>query len=124
MLGGSARLRESFSRVGSSMSPSTSVLARWPEVFGPAEAVGLGGLLQPATATGASMWTRSVSRPMLKGHVMGVPDSEATPAGLLSDDGLARMAHEPELEPTAFPCGPPYRSSSPPSMRTTRSSPA
>ncbi|MEV6418596.1 protoporphyrinogen oxidase [Streptomyces sp. NPDC051662] len=77
-----------------------SMLARRPEAVDLAEAVGLGGLLQPPTATTASVWTRGELRPMPKGHVMGVPGDPAALAGLLSDEGLARIAREPELPPT------------------------
>ncbi|MCL7375793.1 protoporphyrinogen oxidase [Streptomyces sp. 35G-GA-8] len=77
-----------------------SMLARRPEAVDLAEAVGLGELLQPPTATTASVWTRGELRPMPKGHVMGVPGDPAALAGLLSDEGLARIAREPELPPT------------------------
>ncbi|MEV4971854.1 protoporphyrinogen oxidase [Streptomyces scopuliridis] len=77
-----------------------SMLARRPEAVDLAEAVGLGELLQPPTATTASVWTRGTLRPMPKGHVMGVPGDPAALAGLLSDEGLARIAREPELPPT------------------------
>ncbi|MFI6704718.1 protoporphyrinogen oxidase [Streptomyces sp. NPDC050509] len=77
-----------------------SMLARRPEGVDLAEAVGLGALLQPPTATTASVWTRGALRPMPKGHVMGVPGDPAALAGLLSDEGLARIAREPELPPT------------------------
>ncbi|MFF5563962.1 protoporphyrinogen oxidase [Streptomyces sp. NPDC012623] len=77
-----------------------SMLARRPEAVELAEAVGLGPLLQPPTATTASVWTRGALRPMPKGHVMGVPGDPAALAGLLSDEGLARIAREPELPPT------------------------
>ncbi|MEV7868748.1 protoporphyrinogen oxidase [Streptomyces sp. NPDC088124] len=77
-----------------------SMLARRPEGVGLAEEVGLGALLQPPTATTASVWTRGALRPMPKGHVMGVPGDPAALSGLLSDEGLARLAREPELPPT------------------------
>ncbi|QIQ02074.1 protoporphyrinogen oxidase [Streptomyces liangshanensis] len=77
-----------------------SMLARRPEAVGLAEEVGLGGRLQPPTAGGASVWTRGALRPMPKGHVMGVPGDAAALAGLLSDEGLARIAREPDLAPT------------------------
>lgn len=77
-----------------------SMLARRPEAVDLAHAVGLGELLQPPTATTASVWTRGELRPMPKGHVMGVPGDPAALAGLLSADGLARIAREPELAPT------------------------
>ncbi|MFD7289662.1 protoporphyrinogen oxidase [Streptomyces sp. NPDC059863] len=77
-----------------------SMLARRPEAVDLAEAVGLGELLQPPTASTASVWTRGELWPMPKGHVMGVPGDPAALAGLLSDEGLARIAREPELPPT------------------------
>ncbi|MER5888222.1 protoporphyrinogen oxidase [Streptomyces sp. NPDC001941] len=76
-----------------------SMLARRPEAVDLARAVGLGERLQaPATAT-ASVWTRGALRPMPKGHVMGVPGDPAALAGLLSEEGLARIARERELPP-------------------------
>ncbi|MEW1723060.1 protoporphyrinogen oxidase [Streptomyces sp. NPDC093109] len=77
-----------------------SMLARRPEGVALAEAVGLGPRLQPPTATTASVWTRGRLRPMPKGHVMGVPGDPAALAGLLSEEGLARLAREPRLPPT------------------------
>ncbi|MFJ1748412.1 protoporphyrinogen oxidase [Streptomyces sp. NPDC088116] len=79
-----------------------SMLARRPEAVDLAQAVGLGELLQPPTATTSSVWTRGELRPMPKGHVMGVPGDPAALAGLLSAEGLARIAREPELAPTAI----------------------
>ncbi|MEV7684156.1 protoporphyrinogen oxidase [Streptomyces sp. NPDC088341] len=77
-----------------------SMLARRPEAVDLARAVGLGGLLQPPATATASVWTRGELRPMPKGHVMGVPGDPAALAGLLSDEGLARIAREPGLAPT------------------------
>lgn len=77
-----------------------AMLARRPEAVDLARAVGLADLLTPPTATTASLWTRGALRPMPKGHVMGVPGDAAALAGLLSDEGLARIAREPELAPT------------------------
>ncbi|MFD8966780.1 protoporphyrinogen oxidase [Streptomyces sp. NPDC059568] len=77
-----------------------SMLARRPEAVELARAVGLGGLLQPPATATASVWTRGELRPMPKGHVMGVPGDPAALAGLLSEEGLARIAREPELPPT------------------------
>ncbi|MFJ2442997.1 protoporphyrinogen oxidase [Streptomyces sp. NPDC087658] len=76
-----------------------SMLARRPEGVELARAVGLGDRLQPPTATTASVWTRGRLRPLPKGHVMGVPGDPAALAGLLSDEGLARIAREPETAP-------------------------
>ncbi|MEU3183711.1 protoporphyrinogen oxidase [Streptomyces sp. NPDC006923] len=77
-----------------------SMLARRPEAVELARAVGLGELLQPPATANAAVWTRGELRPMPKGHVMGVPGDPAALAGLLSDEGLARIAREPELAPT------------------------
>ncbi|WP_031075324.1 protoporphyrinogen oxidase [Streptomyces sp. NRRL S-118] len=76
-----------------------SVLARRPEAVDLARAVGLGDRLQPPATTTASVWTRDALRPMPKGHVMGVPGDAAALSGLLSAEGLARIAHERDLPP-------------------------
>ncbi|MFE5998466.1 protoporphyrinogen oxidase [Streptomyces sp. NPDC056454] len=77
-----------------------SVLARRPEAVGLAEAVGLGDRLQPPATATASLWTRDALRPMPKGHVMGVPGDPAALGGVLSPEGLARIAEERDLTPT------------------------
>ncbi|WP_030544352.1 protoporphyrinogen oxidase [Streptomyces albus] len=78
-----------------------SMLARRPEAVDLARSVGLSGRLQPPTTASATLWTRGALRPMPKGHVMGVPgDVEALAAsGVISEEGLARIAREPELPP-------------------------
>ncbi|GAA2246858.1 protoporphyrinogen oxidase HemY' [Streptomyces ruber] len=77
-----------------------SLLARRPEAVGLARAVGLGDRLQqPATAT-ASIWTRGALRPMPKGHVMGVPGAASAVAGVLSEEGLARIERDAGLPRT------------------------
>ncbi|MFF5704068.1 protoporphyrinogen oxidase [Streptomyces sp. NPDC012794] len=79
-----------------------SVLARRPEALELARAVGLGDALQaPATAT-ARLWTRGTLREMPRGHVMGVPGDTAALAasGVLSAEGLARIAADTGLPPT------------------------
>ncbi|MFE7126416.1 protoporphyrinogen oxidase [Streptomyces sp. NPDC057617] len=76
-----------------------SMLARRPEAVELAEAVGLGDRLQPPATASASVWTRGELRPMPKGHVMGVPGDPAALAGLLSEEGLARIAQEDRLPP-------------------------
>ncbi|MEU9670253.1 protoporphyrinogen oxidase [Streptomyces bobili] len=77
-----------------------SMLARRPEAVALAREVGLAGRLrQPATAT-ASIWTRGALRPMPKGHVMGVPGTAAALAGVLSDQGLARIGRDADLPRT------------------------
>ncbi|MET8180887.1 protoporphyrinogen oxidase [Streptomyces sp. NPDC005336] len=79
-----------------------SMLARRPEAVELARAVGLGERLQPPATATASLWTRGGLRPMPKGHVMGVPGDPAPLAasGVISDDGLARIARDAELPPT------------------------
>ncbi|MFI8812432.1 MULTISPECIES: protoporphyrinogen oxidase [unclassified Streptomyces] len=78
-----------------------SMLARRPEAVGLARAVGLGDRLQPPATATASVWTRDALRPMPKGHVMGVPGDPAALGGVLSPEGLARIAQERDLTPTA-----------------------
>ncbi|MGW7687866.1 protoporphyrinogen oxidase [Streptomyces asiaticus] len=79
-----------------------SMLARRPEAVELARAVGLGDRLQPPATATASLWTRDGLRPMPKGHVMGVPgDLEPLAAsGVISEEGLARIARDRELPPT------------------------
>ncbi|GAA1556715.1 protoporphyrinogen oxidase [Streptomyces globosus] len=78
-----------------------SVLARRPEALDLARAVGLGPALQPPATTTAHLWTRGTLRPMPTGHVMGVPGDTAPLAasGVLSAEGLARIAAEADLPP-------------------------
>ncbi|AYN31289.1 protoporphyrinogen oxidase [Streptomyces albus] len=77
-----------------------SLLARRPEAVELARAAGLGARIEaPATAS-ASLWTGGALRPMPKGHVMGVPGDPEALAGVLSAEGLARIARERELPPT------------------------
>ncbi|WP_345025568.1 protoporphyrinogen oxidase, partial [Streptomyces sedi] len=76
-----------------------SLLARRPEATELAKAVGLGDALRPPSVTSAAIWTRGDLRPMPRGQVMGVPDSAAALAGVLSDAGLARIARDAELPP-------------------------
>ncbi|MET9644606.1 protoporphyrinogen oxidase [Streptomyces syringium] len=79
-----------------------SMLARRPEAVDLARAVGLADRLQPPAATTAALWTRGGLRPMPKGHLMGVPGVLAPLAasGVLSDEGLARIARDEELPHT------------------------
>ncbi|MFE7985971.1 protoporphyrinogen oxidase [Streptomyces cellulosae] len=77
-----------------------SLLARRPEAVGLARAVGLADRLQPPATASAALWTRGALRPMPKGHVMGVPGTAAALAGVLSDEGLARIGRDAELPPT------------------------
>jgi protoporphyrinogen/coproporphyrinogen III oxidase len=78
-----------------------SILARRPEAVELARAVGLGEALQPPATARAAIWTRGALRPLPTGQLMGVPgDLEALAAsGVLSAEGLARVAREPELPP-------------------------
>ncbi|MFF2012769.1 protoporphyrinogen oxidase [Streptomyces sp. NPDC058195] len=77
-----------------------SMLARRPEAVGLAREAGLGDRLQPPATATASVWTRGALRPMPKGHVMGVPGDPSALAGLLTPEGLARIAEDRDLTPT------------------------
>ncbi|MFQ6142155.1 protoporphyrinogen oxidase [Streptomyces seoulensis] len=77
-----------------------SMLARRPEAVGLAREVGLADALQPPATATASIWTRGALRPMPKGHVMGVPGTAAALAGVLSEDGLARIERDARLPRT------------------------
>ncbi|MER6332178.1 protoporphyrinogen oxidase [Streptomyces sp. NPDC001034] len=77
-----------------------SMLARRPEAVALAREVGLAGRLQPPAVASAAIWTRGALRPMPKGHVMGVPGTAAALAGVLSDDGLARIEQDAVLPRT------------------------
>ncbi|MFI9819349.1 protoporphyrinogen oxidase [Streptomyces sp. NPDC052013] len=77
-----------------------SVLARRPEAVTLAREVGLADRLQPPATATASLWTRGALRPMPKGHVMGVPGTAAALAGVLSEEGLARIGRDAELPRT------------------------
>ncbi|MBB1256091.1 protoporphyrinogen oxidase [Streptomyces sp. OF3] len=71
-----------------------SMLARRPEAVELARAVGLGAALRPPAVFGGALWTRGEIRPMPKGHLMGVPGDPAAVAGVISPDGLARIAED------------------------------
>ncbi|MFC8422191.1 protoporphyrinogen oxidase [Streptomyces sp. NPDC057236] len=77
-----------------------SLLARRPEAVGLARAVGLADRLQPPATATASLWTRGALRPMPKGHVMGVPGTAEALAGVLSEEGLARIGRDADLPRT------------------------
>ncbi|MBE4734380.1 protoporphyrinogen oxidase [Streptomyces caniscabiei] len=77
-----------------------SILARRPEAVALAREVGLADRLQPPATATASLWTRGALRPMPKGHVMGVPGTASALAGVLSDEGLARIARDADLPRT------------------------
>ncbi|MEV6123188.1 protoporphyrinogen oxidase [Streptomyces sp. NPDC052077] len=110
-LGARVTVLEASERVGGKLLPgeiagarvdlgAESMLARRPEGVALARAVGLGDRLQPPATASASLWTRGTLRPMPKGHVMGVPGTAAALAGVLSDEGLARVGRDAELPPT------------------------
>ncbi|MEW2619462.1 protoporphyrinogen oxidase [Streptomyces sp. NPDC048106] len=77
-----------------------SMLARRPEAVTLAREVGLDRRLQPPAVAGGAIWTRGALRPMPKGHVMGVPGTAAALAGVLSEDGLARIEQDAVLPRT------------------------
>ncbi|RLL70743.1 protoporphyrinogen oxidase [Streptomyces sp. Z26] len=77
-----------------------SMLARRPEGVDLARAVGLGDALQPPATAGATVWTRGALRPMPRGHVMGVPGDPAALDGVVSPEGVARIARDAELPAT------------------------
>ncbi|MFR9797618.1 protoporphyrinogen oxidase [Streptomyces sp. MS06] len=102
---------EASERVGGKLMPgeiagvrvdlgAESMLARRPEAVALARAAGLGEHLRPPATATASIWTRGALRPMPKGHVMGVPGTAAALAGLLTDEGLARIEKDAELPRT------------------------
>ncbi|MFD7433262.1 protoporphyrinogen oxidase [Streptomyces sp. NPDC059861] len=77
-----------------------SMLARRPEAVALAREVGLADRLQPPATATASLWTRGALRPMPKGHVMGVPGTASALAGVLSEEGLARIERDAGLPRT------------------------
>lgn len=77
-----------------------SMLARRPEAVALAREAGLADRLQPPATATASIWTRGALRPMPKGHVMGVPGTAAALVGVLSEEGLARVARDADLPRT------------------------
>lgn len=77
-----------------------SMLARRPEAVGLARAVGLADDLQPPETATASLWNRGALVPMPKGHVMGVPGTAESFAGVLSEEGLRRIERDAELPRT------------------------
>ncbi|MER5715441.1 protoporphyrinogen oxidase [Streptomyces sp. NPDC002132] len=77
-----------------------SMLARRPEAVALAREAGLADRLRPPATATASLWTRGALRPMPKGHVMGVPGTASALAGVLSDEGLARVERDADLPRT------------------------
>ncbi|MFD3820760.1 protoporphyrinogen oxidase [Streptomyces sp. NPDC058625] len=113
LLGRGARVTvlEASERVGGKLLPgeiagarvdlgAESMLARRPEAVNLAREVGLSDRLRPPATATASLWTRGALRPMPKGHVMGVPGTAAALAGVLSEEGLARIGRDAELPRT------------------------
>ncbi|MFJ6656943.1 protoporphyrinogen oxidase [Streptomyces sp. NPDC091377] len=109
--GAAVTVLEAADRVGGKLLPgriagvrvdlgAESLLARRPEAVGLAREVGLGDRLQPPATATASLWTRGALRPMPKGHVMGVPGTADALSGVLSEDGLRRIARDAELPRT------------------------
>lgn len=78
-----------------------AMLARRPEGVALTRAAGLGDSLREPAAT-AMLWNRGELRPLPKGHMMGVPGdlAELSASGVLSAEGLARIARDEELPPT------------------------
>lgn len=79
-----------------------ALFARQPEAVELARSVGLAERLQPAATTASSVWTRGALRPMPARLMMGVPGDPAdvAPSGILSEEGLARIAKDRELPRT------------------------
>ncbi|MFH0174097.1 protoporphyrinogen oxidase [Streptomyces cacaoi] len=113
LLGRGARVTvlEASDRVGGKLLPgeiagvrvdlgAESMLARRPEAVALAREVGLSDRLRPPATATASIWTRGALRPMPKGHVMGVPGTATALAGVLSDEGLARIERDADLPRT------------------------
>ncbi|MGW0599051.1 protoporphyrinogen oxidase [Streptomyces sp. NPDC002776] len=113
LLAGGSRVTvlEASDRIGGKLLPgeiagvrvdlgAESMLARRPEAVALAREAGLAERLQPPATATASLWTRGALRPMPKGHVMGVPGTAAALAGVLSDEGLARIERDAELPRT------------------------
>lgn len=79
-----------------------SMLARRPEAVDLARDAGLGEALEAPTAASAAIWSRGELCPMPKGHVMGVPGDVDALRGLLSAEGLSRLAQDAGLPPTGM----------------------
>ncbi|MBG0851738.1 protoporphyrinogen oxidase [Streptomyces spinoverrucosus] len=113
LLGRGARVTvlEASDRIGGKLLPgeiagvrvdlgAESMLARRPEAVTLAREVGLEDRLQPPATATAALWTRGALRPMPKGHVMGVPGTAVALAGVLSEEGLARIERDADLPRT------------------------
>lgn len=79
-----------------------SMLARRPEAVELARAAGLGEDLSAPDVTGGALWNRGEIRPMPKGHVMGVPGDAEALRGIVSPEGLARIAEDERLPRTGI----------------------
>ncbi|WP_020145575.1 protoporphyrinogen oxidase [Terracoccus sp. 273MFTsu3.1] len=71
-----------------------SVLARRPEALALIEELGVAELTTHPGPAGASIVSRGRRWPMPRGTVMGVPADPESVRGLLTDDEVARLAHE------------------------------
>ncbi|MEU1311310.1 protoporphyrinogen oxidase [Streptomyces cinnamoneus] len=106
LLEGSARLGGKLHSGGIAGVPvdlgAESMLARRPEAVELARAVGLDDRLQPPATAAARIWSRGGLRPMPTGHMMGVPGdlSPLAASGVLSEEGVARVARDAELPRT------------------------
>ncbi len=80
-----------------------SLLARRPEAVALARDVGLGEDVVPPATTSARIWSRGALRPLPR-SVMGVPADveDLRASGVLSDEGVERVAAEPGLPPTVL----------------------
>jgi oxygen-dependent protoporphyrinogen oxidase len=78
-------------------------LARVPEGVALCRELGIEGDLVSPAARRAYVWSRGALRLLPEAQVLGVPTDldELAASGILSDDGLARVAAEPRLTPPA-----------------------
>jgi len=76
-----------------------SMLNRRPEGVALAREVGLSDRIVHPAATSAGLWSRGRMLPMPR-TLMGVPPSAEAVAGVLSPEGVRRVAEEPTLPPT------------------------
>jgi protoporphyrinogen/coproporphyrinogen III oxidase len=74
-------------------------LARRPEVTALVEELGMADSLANPTPAAARIRAGGHTRPIPAGTVLGVPTGVDAVAGVLSDDGLRRLADEPNLPP-------------------------
>ncbi|MGW6859321.1 protoporphyrinogen oxidase [Streptomyces xanthophaeus] len=106
-------LLESHTKVGGKLRTGTiagitvdegaeSLMALRPEAVELAAAVGLGDALCDPAKAPTTVWTHGALRALPPGHVMGVPTDPAalTGTGLLTPEGVARVAAEEDLPAT------------------------